>query len=174
MQRVFEPAFEESDSVIEHSISAEVIFDVAPAHRQFPPQVVPVARIEGISAAWRWKPLEGVGHPDGPVFDSKLREHRSHEDARTPAPNARLEEIAWNLFLDDVKDALLQIVQSRHPDHGFGIRWPVAADCAKGRIDRRSPDDCQIADAQRRVDRPNEPIFPWRPGLPGSVTLRES
>ena len=127
VQGLRKEALDEYDIHVEQVIVSEIPLDFLQRHSQRLLQMMLVASVGRISfRIGRRKALKQIGNPDFSVRDAVHREKAFHENARAPAPYARLDEVAWNAVPDYIFHARSQVTHSRGTDHRVGGRWPVS------------------------------------------------
>src|SRR5215203_4871817 len=62
------------------------------------------------------------------VLNAMRRKDSAHIDARSSAPNPRLNEVAGNVLFQDPLQAIPDIAHPHRADHCLGLRWPIATD----------------------------------------------
>src|SRR5215471_16092060 len=82
------------------------------------------------------KPLERIGQEDAPRWFVHRFQHPAHQNRGPPPPNTALDEVASNTFSYHRFAALLEMVESSHPDHRVRITWPVTAFDAPFQLER--------------------------------------
>src|SRR5205085_313145 len=97
-ERVLEPPAQDADAVVQEAVPGKVRLDVLFGDRELCDRPGDVTGIGGVVAGpWLWNSLEGVREPDDAVGIPVRRECSAHEDRRTPAPHAGLDEVAGNV-----------------------------------------------------------------------------
>jgi hypothetical protein len=71
-------------------------------------------------------------------------ENSSHEDARTTAPDAGLDEVPGNRSLEDVFHAEPDVLEPAEPDHCCRLGRPVQSVLSSVRIEWQTFDDFQV------------------------------
>ena len=116
-QGLGEVSFEEHYLFIEQTIPSEIIPHNFQGNRHVPPvpSKGPVLMID------LWKSSKRIRHPNLAVGDLICRQHGSHENCHSTAPDSRLDEIAVDVPGQYIDNAPLHMIELACPKHRFCI-----------------------------------------------------